>query len=435
MNRIGIRHENKNLWERRAPLVPEHVKKLIDDHGVEIVIQASSTRVFTEHEYEEVGATTEQDFSGTQVVLAIKEVPIKLLEHGKTYVFFSHTIKGQDENMPMLKHVIDSEITLIDYEKIVNEKGFRTVFFGNYAGLAGMGETMWGYGQKLKSLGIETQFTDLKHTYEYGTVEKLKQAFAEVGKRIQSEGLDERIVPVVCGFAGYGNVSSGAQSVYNQLPTIEIDPTELAEFIAKGNFSRKHVYKVVFKEEHMATPKDAGASFDLQHYYDTGLENYDGVFQQYLPHLSILVNGIYWTEMFPRLVTKEDAKELAKNDAKLKIIGDITCDHEGSIEATVMITEPDNSVFSYDPKTEKGTIGFKSGTLAIMAVDNLPCELPRESSTAFSSTMITLIPALAKADFNRSFEDLDLPRELKDAVIVHRGEFTEPYRYMEEYLE
>jgi alpha-aminoadipic semialdehyde synthase len=437
-NKIGIRLEDKNKWETRTPIIPEDVKALIEKESLDFIVQSSPIRSFIDSEYTKVGARVSSDLSDANIIFAIKEIPIPLLESNKTYIFFSHTIKGQSHNMPMLKRILELNATLIDYEKVVNEKGFRLIFFGNYAGLAGMNQALWAYGHRIKAnLGISTPFLKLKHTYQYNGIAGLKTAVSEVGKEIIEKGLPEELIPMIIGFAGYGNVSKGAQSVLDFLPVKELDPSELSDFLYQNEegFSRNHVYKVVFKEEHMVKPVEG--EFELQEYYKHGLEKYYGVFEEYLQYLSILINGIYWSEKYPRLLSKQFAKDMfqSKIAVRLQVIGDISCDVEGGIEPNLMTTEPDNPVFIYNPFTEQAKIGLEGDGLAIMAVDNLPCELPKASSSNFSKTLFPFIPAIAKADYSKPYTDLDLPKVIKDAVITHQGDLTPNYRYLQEYLD
>ncbi len=436
LNILGMRLEDKNKWERRAPLIPKHIKELVEKHEIQFIIQSSSIRIFEDQEYLNAGADVSTSLDKANIIFAIKEIPLPTLKENKIYIFFSHTIKGQRRNMPMLKHILNLNSTLIDYERIVNSKGFRLIFFGNYAGLAGMIETLRGYGQRVLAIdGVKTPFLKLKHTYEYSDLSEAKQAISNIGSEIQKNGLPEEIIPVVVGFAGYGNVSKGAQSILDLLPVIEISPTELEDFWKTKDFSFNHIYKSVFKEEHMVQRKDQG-KFDLQDYYKSGLSNYEGIFSSYTPYLSILVNGIYWSEKYPRLLTKKHIRDMfqSKMPVHLRIIGDISCDIEGGIEATIKVTEPDNPMFIYDPFTEKASHDGKNEGLAIIAVDNLPCELPRESSTNFSNTLVPFIPIIAKTDFNKPFEDLALPPELKNAIIVHQGKLTPYFQYLDNFL-
>lgn len=434
-NIIGIRLEDKNIWETRTPLIPEHLKILISEESLRFIVQKSPIRIFKDQEYENIGAEVLSELTDANIIFSIKEVPIPVIEPQKTYIFFSHTIKGQKHNMPMLKKLLELKCTLIDYERVVNEKGFRLIFFGNYAGLAGMIETLWGYGQRVKILkSINTPFLQLKHTYQYDSLESAQKAVTEMGKEIAEKGLPEEVIPLVVGFAGYGNVSSGAQSILDLLPIKVIDPTELIKFYQRGEFSRHHIYKVVFREEHMVEPIIEDATFDLQDYYKHGKEKYRGIFENYIPYLSILVNGIFWKSDYPRLLSKDYIKRMfeSKQEIKLLTIGDISCDIEGGIELTLTTTKPDNPIFIYNPFSDKATVGVEGEGIAILAVDNLPCELPRESSINFSKTLIPFIPMIAKANYSKPFSELNLPPIIKNAVIVHQGELTPNYKYIEE---
>ncbi|MBA3043790.1 hypothetical protein FP804_01480, partial [archaeon] len=157
-------------------------------------------------------------------------------------------------------------------------------------------------------------------------------------------------------------------------------------------------------------------------------------FDKYLRDLTILVNAIYWDKIYPRLVTKKYLKE-NYGKTRLKVIGDIGCDINGAIECTSKVTEPDNPVFVYNPLTDKTTDGFKGEGVVVLAVDNLPCELPKDSSRDFSSALKKFMPEIAKADFSVNFDDCSLPPEIKNAVIVYHGKLTSNYQYLEKYLE
>jgi alpha-aminoadipic semialdehyde synthase len=154
-NIIGIRREDKNKWERRVPLTPAHVAQLIRDYTLRILIQPSTIRVFSDEEYTAAGAAVQEDLSPAGIVLAVKEIPVELLQPGKTYLFFSHTIKGQSYNMPLLRRLLELNCQLIDYERVVNEQNRRLIFFGEHAGMAGMIDTLSALGQRLAWEGLE----------------------------------------------------------------------------------------------------------------------------------------------------------------------------------------------------------------------------------------------------------------------------------------
>lgn len=429
MNRVGIRREDKNIWERRTPIIPEDVKEL-KEKGIEFFVQPSKIRAFRDGEYAEAGAVVQDDFRACSVIFAVKEIPIDFFEKNKTYAFFSHTTKGQKHNMPMLKKIMELKSQLIDYEKIVDEKNRRLIFFGRYAGLAGMIDTLWALGQRLKEEGTENPFAEIKQTYTYSSLEEVKNSIKKIGENIKKKGLPESITPLIIGVAGYGNVSKGAQEIIDVLPVKEITPEQVVSLQDK-DYSRKHVYKVVFKEEDIVEP--VSGKFELQDYYRHP-EKYSSKFEEYLRDLTILVNAIYWDKIYPRLVTKKYLKE-NYGKTRLKVIGDIGCDINGAIECTGKVTEPDNPVFVYDPLTDKTTDGFKGEGVVVLAVDNLPCELPKDSSRDFSSALKKFMPEIAKADFSVNFDDSSLPPEIKNAVIVYHGKLTPNYIYLEKYLE
>ncbi|MCB0299487.1 MAG: hypothetical protein KDE52_05490, partial [Calditrichaeota bacterium] len=208
-NCIGIRRENKYLTEKRAPLSPYQVMKLINLHGLHVVVEPSDTRIFSNDEYEKVGAEISEDLSNCNIVFGIKEIPVESLEEKMAYCFFSHTIKGQPYNMPMLKKILDQNCTLLDYELVTDQRDKRVIFFGNFAGYAGIINSMWALGKRLQTEGVHTPFANLQQTCRYESLDEAKRAVGEVGERIKRDGLPDSMVPFVCGFTGYGQVSKG----------------------------------------------------------------------------------------------------------------------------------------------------------------------------------------------------------------------------------
>jgi saccharopine dehydrogenase (NAD+, L-lysine-forming) len=440
---IGIRREDKSRWERRVPVTPEDARKLKEEHGIEVWVQPSPIRAFSEEEFTQAGAIVQEDLSPCPVVFAVKEMPLDFFQPGKTYVFFAHVIKGQPYNMPMLKKMLELGCNLIDYEKVTDEKGRRLIFFGWHAGIAGMIDTLWALGQRLDWEGIPNPFSQLRQTYEYRDLAEAKEAVSKVGEKIKTEGLPQSVAPLICGIAGYGNVAQGVWEIIDLLPIKEIEPKEIAPLVegpalsgAKGSdYASNVIYKVVFKEEHTVEPISPGHQFELQDFYDHP-EKYRGKFESYVPYLTLIMNCVYWEEKYPRLVTKEYLKQLygEQKQPRLRVIGDISCDIEGAIECTVRSTEPDEPVFVYNPFTGEATDGYEGEGPVVMAVDILPSELPRDASVDFSGVLREFIPAIAEADFSVAFDQLDLPPEIKRAVIAYHGELTPDYRYIEEFL-
>jgi alpha-aminoadipic semialdehyde synthase len=364
----------------------------------------------------------------------VKEIPLDFFEQGKTYVFFSHVIKGQPYNMPMLKKMMELKCNLIDYEKVTDESGMRMIFFGRFAGLAGMINSLWSFGQRLKVQGIETPFIRINQAHKYDSLEEARQVISGVGQEIADKGLPGEINPMVIGFTGYGNVSNGAQEIAGLLPVKELLIEEFLALKDNNELPNNVIYKVVFKEQDIVEPVNPDQKFELYDYYNHP-DKYKSQFEKYIPHLSILMNCMYWDERYPRIVTKDYLEALYKNgEPKLKVIGDITCDPDGSIECTHKGTEIEDPVFVYNHLTRKPAMGFKGNGILVMAVDILPSELPRESSVSFSNVLLKYVKSIATADYKLSFEELDLPGPIKRALIVHKGELTKEYEYIEGYL-
>ncbi len=433
---IGIRRENKSRWERRVPITPEKIRKLREKYGIEFIVQPSSIRVFREEEFSQAGARVQEDLSPAPIIFAIKEIPPHLLQPGKTYIFFAHVIKGQPFNMPMLRRLMELGCNLIDYERVADERGRRLIFFGWHAGVVGMIESLWALGKRLEWEGIANPFPHLRHTYTYEHLEAARSEVQAAGEEVRTRGLPPQIAPLIIGVAGYGNVGRGIQEILrNDLPTVEIAPDEVARVAGDPHASARVIYCTTFKEEHIVAPNDPQATFDLQDYYHHP-EKYHPTFDPYLPHLTVLMNANYWDARYPRLVTKAALRELYSRPQppRLRVIGDVSCDVEGSIECNMRCTEPDDPVYVYNPLTEEITMGVAGHGPVILAVDILPSELPREASEYFSDILEPFIPAIAGADYSVPFEKLDLPPEIKRAVIVYHGQLTPDYRYLEKFL-
>lgn len=432
-NYLGIRREDKNKWERRVPIIPEDLKILKDVHGIEAVVQPSQLRIYPDNVFTENGASINEKLDKVNTIFAVKEIPVELLAEDKTYIFFSHTIKGQPYNMALLKRLMELKCNLIDYECIVNEKNQRLIFFGTHAGYAGIIETLFAFAKKMKLNGIDSPLSQIKQAFEYKSLEDAKAHIKQIAAQIIKTGLPKELSPLVVGFAGYGNVSQGAQEIIDLLPIKNISPDQLDDIRAKDVPDCQTLYKVVFKEQDMVRP--LSGEFELQDYYDHP-EKYESIMEQHLPKIDILVNCIYWTEKYPRLVTKAylKAQSASGTDSKLMVIGDISCDIEGSIEITKEATMPDHACFTYFPETDAFEDGIPANGITVMAVDNLPCEFSKESSIFFSNVLKEFAKDIVCEDFSSAFEELDLPYPIKKALILHNGQLTEDYKYMEKFI-
>ncbi len=431
---IGIRHEDKYEMERRTPVTPHHAAKLIREEDLKVIAETSAKRVFADQEYIEAGAQVEKDLKACPVIFGVKEIPEDAFEKDKTYVFFSHVIKGQSYNMPMLQKMMELGCNLIDYECIVDDQNKRLIFFGKYAGLAGMINSLWSLGQRLKEYGYaENAFLGIKQAQHYHSLQEAKAAVSKAGRQIAEKGIPEGLQPLTIGFTGYGNVSIGAQEIANLLPSKEITPAQLLELKNRSSLPANIIYKVIFKEEDISRHTE-GKAFDLQDYF-ANPQDYENDFEKYIPHTTVLMNCMYWDSRYPRIVTKKYLRELFANQKpKLTVIGDITCDPDGSIECTHKGTAIEDPVFVYDPDTDQPAMGFKGHGILVMAVDILPSELPMDASVSFANALYPFIKPIAEADYTENFEDLKLPPAIKRALILHRGELTPDYQYISKYL-
>ncbi len=432
---IGIRREDKNRWERRVPLAPDHVAELVGERQIQVLVQPSPLRVFPDMDYAAAGGRISEDLSACSVVLGVKEIPEEKLFAGKAHLCFSHVIKGQTARMPMLRRLIEIGATLLDYEPIVDRRGRRLIFFGRHAGYAGMLDTLWALGQRLQHEGFETPLGELRLAHQYSGLDEALDHVSRVGERIRHLGLPSGLRPVVVGFAGSGNVSQGAQEVFERLPFLRIDPEELPGLHEDRERPRNLLFKTVFERQHRVQ-RSSGGGFDAPE-YRAHPDRYVSALGPLLRHLTVFVNGVYWEPGEPRLITLDHLKILfgSETQPKLRVIGDITCDIEGSIEANRRATDSGDPVYVYEPSTGETPSGVKGRGVVIMAVDNLPCELPREASEHFGDSLLPFVPALERCDWKAPFESLVLPAELRRAVIVHHGALTPAFEGLAAALE
>lgn len=436
MKTLLIRAEDKNRWERRVPVVPVDLKAIIGEIDSKALVEKSDKRFFGEDQYTDAGAEICRGMAAGDVILGVKEIPIEKILDGKTYVFFSHTIKGQPANMPLLQRIMDSGSTLIDYEKITDEQGRRLIYFGPYAGDAGAIDILSLMGEHWAAKGIRTLFADVRRAHQYDSVAAAREHLTEIGRAIREEGLPEKLCPFTIGILGYGKVSGGAQQIFDCLPVQRIPANEINAFVRESRGDRHTVYLTIFKEQDLVKPIDDGAAFDLQEYF-THPERYESRFEQFLPSFTLLVNAVYWETRYPRFVTWEGLKRLAKAEPVMKLngIADITCDTHGSIECNVKSTGSDMPAYRVDPTAGTTSDGHLGEGIVLLAVDNLPCELPNDSSTFFSNQLRPFVPGLLTADYAASLESSGLPSEIQRAVIVYNGKLTPNFEYLKPYLD
>lgn len=438
---VAIRRETVNVWERRAPLAPRHVEKLVKN-GVRVIVQPSNRRAYNMQEYVEKGAIIQEDLSEASVVMGVKQVPIDLLMPDKTFCFFSHTIKAQKDNMPLLDAILEKNVRLIDYEKMVDDTGQRVVAFGKYAGVVGMINIFHGMGLRLLALGHHTPFMHIGPSHNYRNSEAAKHAVRDAGYEIALGRMPKSIGPLTFVFTGSGNVSQGAQEVFQELPHEYIEPDHLPKVAKKG--SMKKVYGcVVSRDDHYT--RIEGGKFDAAE-FEEHPERYASTFSHKIaPYSSCIINGIYWAPNSPRLLTIPDAKTLLRAAEfpwipssegcpqlphRLISLCDISADPGGSIEFMKECTTIDKPFCLYDAELNVERESFKGDGVLICSIDNMPAQMPREATEYFGSLLLPYVPEILKSDATSAFEDYDANPTVKNAVIASNGKLTPNFEYI-----
>lgn len=426
--KIGIRREDKSIWERRTPLTPGDVSALAGQ-GLAFAVESSGHRVFSDADYEAAGVPVQPDLRDCGLILGVKEVPLSAFQPRAAYLFFAHVIKRQPFNMPMLRRMMDRQCTLFDYERIVNENGRRLIFFGRHAGLAGMVNTLWALGRRLRAEGVSSPLDGLRQMREYaGLAEALKAMYA-LKRSLRDNGVPPEVHPLLIGRVGGGNAGRGADEI---LAAAGAETVETGDLPTLAQRPADRMYRLPIRKPDWIAPRDPSERWDEAGYLRHGVARYRGNFLPLARHLTALVNCMYWDERYPRLLTRADFQALysGENPPRLRVVGDISCDVGGPLACTVRATDPGAPVYTYDPASEETRDGVSGPGPAVMAVYMLPAEIPRESSIYFSQALQPFIPALAAADYSRPAAELGLPPELRRAMILHRGELTPEYLYL-----
>ncbi len=414
-----LRREHKNHWERRVALTPEAVKELADQ-GYDIAVENSPERIFANESYASLGLPMTDTPDNAQFVVGIKEPPVASIQPNQVHLAFSHTIKGQSYNMGLLQKFIDQKGTLFDYEIITDDSGKRTIAFGRFAGIAGAADTFYVLGDKLKLKGIQSPISELKQTVEYGNCAALKAACSLVDLQ-QGEPVQVLIV-------GTGNVGKGAEEVcqWLNLPKVDINDLLSDKELPTGS------WYAVASSRHINARND-GKPFDMDDFVANGVENYHSTFNKLLGKFNVLIQTPYWTEKYPRHLDSARMKEY-KDELPL-VIGDISCDINGSLACTLKESTIGTPAFSYNVDKESIEDGISWDGVTVMAIDNLPCELSEDASKHFSAILKDYMPDLMKMDLSKSFDELNLPEFLKRAMIVYKGELTPNYQYLQGFLD
>lgn len=394
---IGLIRERKQPADARVALTPAQAVELMETiPAFRVVAERSPERVFDDEAYRSMGIELVETANNADILMGIKEVPAEHLIPGKTYLFFSHTIKKQPHNRDMFRAMAAKRITLIDYECLTWPGGGRILGFGRWAGIVGAYNGFLTWGRK-------TGTFDLKPAHHCRDFSDLLEQLRQI-----------QLPPVKIALTGEGRVGGGAREVLEQIGIKNVAPDELEVTYGEPVYA-------VFTNQDLYRRKD-NMPWDRHHFYKNHTE-YISTFNPYLRHIDLLINGLYWESDMPPLFTKEDSRA---KDFKIKVIADISCDVEGSVPITIKATTIGNPVFGWDVVRQEATAPYLPGTIDVMAVPNLPTELPASSSEEFGSDLLQHVLPL----FLEDPEDI-----LTNATLLDQGRLTEKFKYLEDYLE
>lgn len=398
--KLGIIKEGKTPPDNRVPLTPEQCVEVQQKfQNVEVIVQSSTVRCFSDEDYKKAGIQVRKDMSGCDVLVGVKEVPVDDLIAGKIYFFFSHTIKKQEYNRKLLQTILEKNIQLVDYEVLTDKNGFRIIGFGRFAGLVGAYSGIRGFGLR-------------------NEIFRLKPASKCSGLEEMFEQLDKiKMPPVKIAITGDGRVAQGSLEVLNHLKIKQLTPEE---FLKIDN-AQEPVFTQLSPGDYVRR-KD-NYEFNLNHFFKHP-EMYENAFLPYSKTTDILIAAAYWDPKSPVLFTAEDARQ---DDFKIHVISDISCDIEGSIPSTKRAATIDDPFYDYNPVTGKVEPAFVSPkNITVQAVDNLPNELPKDASQDFGRNLIDRVfPSLFKNDIEGI---------IKRASITKNGKLTERFVYLQDFV-
>ena len=396
---LGLLREGKTPPDRRVALTPKKCVELQDAYpGLRVRVQPSDHRAFSDQEYRDLGLEVAEDLSDCDALFGVKEVPVANLLPGKTYFFFSHTIKQQPANQKLLQAVLAQNITLIDYELLTNATGERVVAFGHWAGIVGAYNGLLTYGRK-------HGLYELKPAWQCVDMEDMEEEFFKV----------KHLPPIKIAVTGSGRVAQGA-----------------LEVLARAGIRRVSVYDYLYLDFTEPVYTQLGSSdynrrrdgrvWDRTNFHREPAA-YESTFGKFLPVTDLLIACAYWDPAAPLLFTEADTR---RPDFRITTVADVTCDVNGSIPLTKRSTTIQEPAFDYIPATGELAAAYSvPGSITVMAVDNLPCELPRNASR----------------DFGRQLLDQALPHllggdpagVLARATIAKNGQLQERYGYLADY--
>jgi saccharopine dehydrogenase (NAD+, L-lysine-forming) len=393
---VGLIKEGKVPSDNRVALTPKQCAwfKANFPHW-DILVESSSSRCFSDKEYEREGIKVVTDISEADLLLGIKEVPIAQLIKGKTYLFFSHTKKEQPYNQSLFHAMMDKEITMIDYECLAHEDGQRLIGFGFFAGIVGAHNGIMAYGNRTKAFQLGRvkdvkDYMELVHTYFGLKLPNIKIAVT-----------------------GSGRVAHGILEIMNLMDVQQVEPDEYIH--------RNYAYPVYvhLKGRDLYVHKETGLYERLD--FHENPQNYDCVYNRYLKNTHVLMNGIYWEKGIPPLFTIDELKE---DNIALTTIADITDDAHGSVPINLGDATSEEPVYGVEINSIKKTAPYLPNSIDVMAVGNLPNELPRDASRFFGEQLIKYVLPDLIGEGNEI---------ITNATILAHGKLTKAYQYLSNY--
>ena len=396
--KIGVLREEKVPADKRVPLTPKHCRIMLDTYpNLELSVQRSDIRCFSDDMYVAEGINIVEDLSDCDVLLAVKEVPLESLIANKTYFYFSHTIKEQSYNRDLLLKMLQLNISMVDYEVLKNKKGERLLGFGRYAGVVGAYNGFLAYGLKSKKYNLKAAHN----------CEDRVEMEAEMNK---IELLNEKII-----VTGNGRVGNGV---------MEIMKKSNIRQVSKSDFINKKFNEAVFVHLNFMdyNIKIDGSTTNQQEFFNSP-ELFKSSFMHYAIHADIFIAGHYYSSGSPYLFTREDAKS---SDFNLQVVADISCDINGPVACTIKSSTIANPIYGYNKHSEQEVDFRTEDSIAVMAVDNLPCELPKDASEDFSNEIVKkILPSILIGDNDQI---------IFNATICKDGDLTPNFEYLRNYV-
>lgn len=397
--KIGLIREGKNPPDKRVPFSPLQAEEIEQRFpGVKIVCQESLIRCYKDDEYRELDIEVRRVVDDCDILMGIKEVPVDELIANKTYLFFSHTLKKQPYNRKLLQEALKKNIRLIDYEALKDGQGNRLVAFGRFAGIVGAFNGLWTYGKRYHAFSM-------RRAFECFDINDLKLELRKV-----------KLPFVKIALTGAGRVAKGAMETLDTAGVRKVSPHDFLTL----QFEEPVYTQISSADYHI---RKEGGHFNREEFHQHP-ENYASNFKPYTRVADILLAGAFWNPKAPVLFSRED---MLSPDFKIKIIADITCDIEGSVPSTKRPSTIPDPLYDYDASTDQVTPAFSNPNfVTVMAIDNLPCELPRSASEEFGRDLIDRIlkPLLIE----------DTEGIVARGAIADGGKLTPTFSYLQDYV-